>query len=85
MTGLFLFNEEVKKRGYSISVVDTSRGDSNGDFIISSSVGKTTKQNYKRIAEIYGTLTFYHYEPEEAIDQIFELIELSIDNPNINY
>ena len=34
MTGLFLFNEEVKKRGYSISVVDVSSGDSNGDFII---------------------------------------------------
>ena len=84
MTGLELFNDEVKKRGYSISVVDTTRGNSNGDFTISSSVGKTTKLNYKHLANIYGNLTFYHYAPEDAIDQIFELIELSINNPNIN-
>ena len=84
MTGLELFHEEVKKRNYSVSVVDVSRGESNGDFTISSSSGKTTKQNYKSIAELYGTLTFYHFEPQEAIEQIFEMIELSINNPNIN-
>lgn len=83
MTGLELFYEEVKKRNYTIGETDTSRGDSNGDFMLTNAVGKTSKQNYKKLAEVYGTLVFYHFEPEEAILQLFEFIDVSFNNNNL--
>ena len=79
MTGLELFYEAAKNRNYSIGETNVSSGDQNGDFIISDHSGKSTKQNYKKIADLYGTLTFWHFEPEEAINQIFEFIDHSIN------
>ena len=83
MTGLELFYEEAKKRDYTIGETDTSKGDSNGDFIMTNVVGKTSKQNFKKLAEIYGTLTFYHFQPEDAIVQLFDLIDVSF-NTNLS-
>ncbi len=83
MTGLELFYEEVKKRDYTIGETDTSKGESNGDFIITNIAGKTSKQNYKKLAEFYGTLIFYHFGPEEAMEQLFELIDISF-NTNLS-
>jgi hypothetical protein len=80
MTGLQLFYEEAKKREYTIGETDTSRGETNGDFIITNVIGKTSKQNFKKLAEVYGVLTFYHYEPESAIVQLFEFIEISFND-----
>jgi hypothetical protein len=84
MTGLELFYEEAKKREYVIGETDVSSGEGNGDFIITNLNGKTSKQNYKKLAELYGTLVFYHYEPKEAIVQLFELIELSFNSNFLN-
>lgn len=84
MTGLELFYEELKKRDYNMSDPDVSRGDKNGNVEIYCKGGKSTVQNLKKIAELYGTLTFYHYEPKEAMDQIFELIQLQMNSSNLN-
>lgn len=81
MTGFELFHQEIKKREFTISEVDVSKGKSNGEFIISNKTGKSSVQNFKTIAELYGIFAFYHFEPDAAINQIFELIELSFDNP----
>ncbi len=83
MKGIELFRIEAEKRNYSIGETNVSAGEENGDFFISDHSGKSTKQNYKKIADLYGTLTFWHFEPEEAINQIFEFIDHSINE--INY
>lgn len=54
-------------------------GEGNGDFTISNHQGKKTVQNMKGIAEIYGSLTFFHFSPEEAMAQVFELIEMQFN------
>lgn len=77
MKGIELFYEEAKKRDYTIGETDVSSGETNGDFLLSNSSGFSTKQNYKKIADLYGTLTFYHFDPEEAIKEIFEVIDHS--------
>jgi hypothetical protein len=79
MKGLDLFYETAKKRNYTLGATDTSSGDSNGNFKITNSEGKHTMQNFKRIAEVYGTFTFFHFSQEEAIEQIFELIDTQIN------
>jgi len=79
MTGIELFHNEAKKRNFSIGETNVSSGDQNGDFIISDHSGKSTKQNYKKIADLYGNLTFFHFEPQEAINQIFEFIDHCIN------
>lgn len=80
MTGLELFYEEASKRDYIIGETDISKGESNGDFFISNRSGMSKKLNYKDLAIIYGTFAFYHCEPQEAINQIFEIIEISMHN-----
>lgn len=79
MKGIELFYEEAKKRNFIIGDADTSSGESNGNFKIKNEEGKETTQNFKRIAEVYGTLAFYHFEPEDAISEIFNLIEMQLE------
>lgn len=78
MKGIELFYEQAKKRNLTIGETDTSSGETNGNFKIKNEKGRETTQNFKRIAEVYGTLSFYHFNPEEAICQIFDLIEAQI-------
>lgn len=80
MKGLELFYEEAKKRSLIIGETSTDSGKQNGDFFISTPSGKTSKHNYKEIALIFGTLTFFHFEQEEAMNQIFEFINQSFEN-----
>lgn len=77
MTGLELLIKELENKNYKIGETDTSKGENNGNFIISSPMGKITTQNYKRLSELYGTLTFYHFSPEQAISEIIQMIEIS--------
>lgn len=72
--GLSLFYDKLKEQGLEISGPDTSSGETNGTVEITNNKGKTTKQNLKKISEVYGGLTFYHMSSEEAIDEIVELI-----------
>jgi len=37
----------------------------------------------EKLAEFYGTLIFYHFGPEEAMEQLFELIDISF-NTNLS-
>lgn len=78
MTGIELFNIEAKKRNFNIGPTDVTLGDTNGDFLITDTYGKSTKQNYKKIADVWGNLVFYHFSPEDAMNEVFELIELQI-------
>ena len=80
-TGLSLFHDKLTEQGFKISEVDTSQGDSNGMVEITNPQGKTTKQNIKNLAEIYGNLTWYHFTPEQAILEIVELIIIQINYP----
>lgn len=79
MTGLQLLINELEKNNYKIGETDTSKGESNGNFIIYNPMGNITTQNYKRLSELYGTLTFYHFSPEEAISEIIKMIEISFN------
>lgn len=79
MTGLEILIEKLNEKGYVFGETDSSKGDSNGNFELTDPKGKTTIQNYKRISEIYGSLTFYHLSPEQAIDQIVQMIEMQIN------
>ena len=78
MTGLEIFYEEAKKRNLTIGAPNKGAGDENGDFTISNHQGRETIQNLKRISEVYGSLTFFHFSPEDAMEQIFELIEMQL-------
>jgi hypothetical protein len=80
MTGLELFYEEAKKRNLTIGETKTGPGDDNGNFAISSHQGKQTMQNFKRISEVYGSLTFFHFSPEDAMKEVFELIEMQLNS-----
>ena len=75
MTGIELFHLEAKKKNFSIGQTDVSKGEANGNFTMTNSAGKTTTQNFKRISEIYGTLVFFHFSPEQAMAELFEMIE----------
>lgn len=79
MTGIELFHEEAKKRNLTVGETKTGPGEENGNFKISNHQGKETTQNFKRIAEVYGSFTFFHFSPEDAMSQIFELIETQLN------
>lgn len=75
MTGIKLFYEEAEKRNLTIGTPNAGAGEENGNFTISNHQGRETTQNFKRVSEVYGSLTFFHFSPEDAMEQIFELIE----------
>lgn len=79
MKGIEMFYMELENRGYTIGETDTSKGETNGNFKIFRKDGKEITQNFKMVSEIYGTLTFYHFTPEDAIRQIFEMIEIQMN------
>lgn len=79
MTGLELLIEKLNEKGFSFGPVNISQDDSNGNFELINSNGESTIQNYKRISEIYGSLTFFHFSPEQAIEQIIEMIDMQIN------
>lgn len=79
MTGIEILLDKLGEKGYTIGSANISNSDSNGDFEITNLQGRSTTQNYKRIAETFGSLSFFHFSAEEAIDQIINMIEMQID------
>lgn len=79
MNGIELFKQIADKKGYIIGDVDTSKGETNGDFTITNTDGVVIKQNHKKLSETYGTLIWFHFNSEEAMNQIYEFIDIQFE------
>ena len=73
-TGFTLFCEELEKRGFKISEkIDISK-EKSGIIEITNCQGHMSKENLKKLSEIYGNLSWFHLTPEEAIKEMVDLL-----------
>lgn len=70
-TGLTLFVQKGKEKGWVFSEINIE--DNTIDITFN---GIKKSQSLKKLSEIYGGLSFYHFTNEEAIDQLVSIIGL---------
>lgn len=72
MIGFTLLREKCDKFGITIGEISMEHN-TNGDVLLEKE-GLKVKTNTKKLAEIYGMLTFFHFKPEEAVEELLLLL-----------
>lgn len=85
-TGISLLCDKLESAGFECSVEKpvSSSSDSKHVLKITRSDGKSITQTLNQLAYMYGTLTFYHLEPEDAIDNLLSVIQANFNVINNN-
>jgi hypothetical protein len=74
MKGIEILQKKCKELNIEFSDVNLEKGELNGDVILTHQDGFKIKTNIKKLSEIYGVLTFFHFEPNVAINEMLDIL-----------
>jgi hypothetical protein len=74
MKGIEILQKKCKELNIEFDYDYSPKGEINGNVKFKLNNGFDVNTTIKRLSEIFGNLSFFHFTPEEAIDEMLNIL-----------
>ena len=74
MKGIEILQKKCDELNIEFDYNYSPKGEINGEIKLKLNNGHNINANIKRLSEIFGNLTFFHFTPEKAIEEMLNIL-----------